>query len=163
MSDLRTRASQPPSESAGRVEVEPMSQTQKAAALAQVPLLSRLPPHEVTALSRVASERRLTAGQAVFTEGAPATGCSFVVSGPLVVTKGGAKVTTVQAGTHLGIHALNNVPTRQATVAVEAGSATVLDVPLAPLLALVERYPGFAAEVRQNRAQRGNQLSQAGK
>ena len=130
--------------------------------LEAIPLLRQLSRPELQALRFIAQERRFTAGQEIFHEGAPGDGVYFVKDGLVEISAGaGARriFSRLGPGEIFGEMAVIEHRPRSATASA-AGATEVYFLPRGELLPFIERSPGLALALLQQISHRLREFNQ---
>jgi signal transduction histidine kinase len=119
--------------------------------LETIPLLRHLNRHELQALRLIVQERRFTAGQEIFREGAPGDGVYFVKSGLVEISAGKGEryvFSRLGPGEVFGEMAVIELRPRSATASA-AQATEVYFLPRGEMLSFIEHSPGLAFALLQ--------------
>ena len=132
------------------------------ATLASNPLFRNLNPAELQALQCIAQQRRFTAGQEIFHEGAPGDGVYFVKNGLVAISSGTSDrrvFSRLGPGEIFGEMAVIELRPRSATAAAMQ-ETEVYFLPRGEMLAFIERSPGLAFALLQHISHRLREFNQ---
>ena len=121
--------------------------------LADVPLLSRLDPHQLARIADWLEVRHVSAGAVLAGEGASGYSFFILADGEAAVTANGHHVRTLAAGDFFGEMALLGGGRRQGTVAATT-DATVLALHGSDFRRLQQEFPDVAAQLEQTMRER---------
>lgn len=130
--------------------------------LESIPLFRHLSLDELQTLQKIVQERRFTAGQEIFCEGAPGDGVYFVKAGLVEICSGtGARRVFSQLGPGeiFGEMAVVDLQLRSATASA-AQETEVFFLPRAEMLDFIERSPALSLALLRQVSQRLREFNQ---
>ena len=133
-------------------------------ALESIPLFRHLNRAELHALRLIAQERRVTAGQEIFREGAPGDGVYFVKNGRVEIFTGsgaGRRIfSTLGPGEIFGEMSVIEQRPRSATAAAAAAETEIYFLPRGEMLSFLQSSPALAFALLQQISHRLRELNQ---
>lgn len=120
---------------------------QKREVLAKVPLFAKLSERELLRVMQVAKVRSYPMGSHILEEGEWGDELFIVLSGKITVSKGGALLTTLGVGEHVGEMALIRSAPRSATVSASEGSAELIAIRRRDFFEILRREPQLAVKL----------------
>jgi len=120
---------------------------QKREVLSKMPLFARLSERELLRVMQVTSVRFHPEGSVVIEEGSWGDELFIVLSGKVAVMKGGAVLSTLGVGEHVGEMALIRKAPRSATVVASEGPAELVAIKRADFFEILRREPELAVKL----------------
>ena len=121
----------------------PLSNAEKTALLARLPLFAGISADSLDRLAAVVGEQRFDTGQIIVRQGQVGSGLYVVVSGSVRVVRGGSELATLKAGDFFG--ELSVIDQQPRNASVEAAEPTdCLALASWDLLSLLESDPALA-------------------
>lgn len=132
----------------------PLTDDQKAAALARLPLFAGISAGSMSRLAAVAGEQEFTSGQFIVLQGQVGTGLYLIVDGSVNVVRGADDVVaTLKQGDFFGELSVVDQQPRNANVQATEPT-TVLAIASWDLLSLIEHDPALALNMIKGLAAR---------
>lgn len=120
---------------------------QKREVLSKMPLFARLSERELLRVMQVTSVRFHPEGSVVIEEGSWGDELFIVLSGKVMVMRGGAVLSTLGVGEHVGEMALIRKAPRSATVVASEGPAELVAIKRSDFFEILRREPELAVKL----------------